>query len=443
MKRSNFFLPTIKENPVEAKINSHRLMLRSGMIRQSSSGIYSWLPLGLRVLKNIERIIRKGQDLIAQEVLMPTIQDSEIWKKSGRYNDYGKEMLTFTDRHDRELLYGPTNEELITEIFSKNVMSYKSLPLNLYHIQWKFRDEIRPRFGVMRGREFLMKDAYSFDVTPESAIISYNKMFVNYLKIFHELGLKAIPIAADTGPIGGDLSHEFIILADNGESEIYFDNRILELSLPDINYFDEQDINDIVSKWTSFYTAADDKFNNDEFNKSVDKNNRKTNKGIEIGHLFYFGQKYSTPLKANVNDKDGNNIPVYMGSYGIGVSRLAGAIIDAYNDEKGIIWPESVAPFLTSIINVKYNDDKCRSFCEDLYSKLQKLKISVLYDDRNEGPGTKMTEMDLIGIPWQFRVGPRGISNNVIELFNRKTGKSTEISISEVDNYLTKLFLDK
>ena len=322
-------------------------------------------------------------------------------------------------------------------------MSYKSLPLNLYHIQWKFRDEIRPRFGVMRGREFLMKDAYSFDVTPESAIISYNKMFVNYLKIFHELGLKAIPIAADTGPIGGDLSHEFIILADNGESEIYFDNRILELSLPDINYLDEQDINDIVSKWTSFYTAADDKFNNDEFNKSVNKNNRKINKGIEIGHLFYFGQKYSTPLKANVNDKDGNNIPVYMGSYGIGVSRLAGAIIDAYNDEKGIIWPESVAPFLTSIINVKYNDDKCRSFCEDLYFKLQKLKISVLYDDRNEGAGTKMTEMDLIGIPWQFRVGPRGISNNVIELFNRKTSKSTEISISEVDNYLTKLFLDK
>ena len=260
---------------LKRSINSHRLMLRSGMIRQSSSGIYSWLPLGLRVLKNIERIIRKGQDLIAQELLMPTIQDSEIWKKSGRYNDYGKEMLTFTDRHDRELLYGPTNEELITEIFSKNVMSYKSLPLNLYHIQWKFRDEIRPRFGVMRGREFLMKDAYSFDVTPESAIISYNKMFVNYLKIFHELGLKAIPIAADTGPIGGDLSHEFIILADNGESEIYFDNRILELSLPDINYFDEQDINDIVNKWTSFYTAADDKFNNDEFNKSVNKNNRK------------------------------------------------------------------------------------------------------------------------------------------------------------------------
>ena len=310
MKRSNFFLPTIKENPVEAKINSHRLMLRSGMIRQSSSGIYSWLPLGLRVLKNIERIIRKGQDLIAQEVLMPTIQDSEIWKKSGRYNDYGKEMLTFTDRHDRELLYGPTNEELITEIFSKNVMSYKSLPLNLYHIQWKFRDEIRPRFGVMRGREFLMKDAYSFDVTPESAIISYNKMFVNYLKIFHELGLKAIPIAADTGPIGGDLSHEFIILADNGESEIYFDNRILELSLPDINYSDEQDINDIVSKWTSFYTTADDKFNNDEFNKSVDKKNRKINKGIQIWHLLYCGEKYSKPLKRNVNDKDRNNIPV-------------------------------------------------------------------------------------------------------------------------------------
>ena len=443
MKRSNFFLPTIKENPAEAKITSHRLMLRSGMIRQSSSGIYSWLPLGLRVLKNIEKIIRIGQDNIAQEILMPTIQDAEIWKKSGRFNDYGKEMLTFTDRHDRELLYGPTNEELITELFSKNIMSYKSLPLNLYHIQWKFRDEIRPRFGVMRGREFLMKDAYSFDVNKDSAIASYNKMFVNYLKVFKELGLEAIPIAADTGPIGGDLSHEFIILADNGESEIYFDRRILELSLPEINYLDENNINHIVSKWTSYYSAADDKFDISDFNKFVDKKYQKKSKGIEIGHLFYFGQKYSAPLKANVSDKDGKNVSVYMGSYGIGVSRLVGAIIDAYNDENGIVWPESVAPFLFGILNLKYNDNKCKEFCDDLYAKLKSMQFTVIYDDRNEGPGTKMAEMDLIGVPWQFRIGPRGLSHDIIELKNRKSGELTEINISEIDNYLTKNFMDK
>jgi len=438
MKRSNYFLPTLKEDPSEAKIISHILMLRSGMIRQSSSGIYSWLPLGLKVLKNIENIIRDGQNLIAQEILMPTIQDSEIWKKSGRFNDYGKEMLTFKDRHDHELIYGPTNEELVTDIFSKNIMSYKSLPLNLYHIQWKFRDEIRPRFGVMRGREFLMKDAYSFDINKESAIFSYNKMFINYIKIFEKLGLKAIPIFADTGPIGGDLSHEFIILADTGESDIYFDKSILNLSLSNIDYNDHDNINKLVKKWTSYYTASDDKYNEKDFFNSVNKENRVNQKGIEVGHLFYFGQKYSLPLKANVNTVDGKNASVYMGSYGIGVSRLVGAIIDAYHDDRGIIWPESVAPYLFGLINLKHNDDKCRIICEDLYNKLNNMNLSVLYDDRNEAPGIKLAEMDLIGIPWQLRVGPRGIEKEKIELINRKTHELIEINISDIDNYFTK-----
>ena len=439
MKRSNLFLPTLKENPAEAKITSHRLMLRAGMVRQSSSGIYSWLPIGLKVLKNIEKIIRFEQDLISQELLMPTIQDSEIWKKSGRFNDYGKEMLTFKDRHDHHLLYGPTNEELITDIISKNIMSYKSLPLCLYHIQWKFRDEIRPRFGVMRGREFLMKDAYSFDISKEDAIKCYNRMFLSYLRIFEKMELKSIPVSADTGPIGGDLSHEFIILADTGESEVYLDKNLLKEEVPNINYDDSKGIEKLVNSLTSFYAAADDKHNEEEYINVVSKNNRLNTKGIEVGHLFYFGSKYSIPLDAKVNSKEGTTIPIEMGSYGIGVSRLVGAIIDAHHDEKGICWPESVAPFLFGIVNLRQNNEECSDLSDMIYNHLLSKGVSVLYDDREEGAGIKLAEMDLIGIPWQIRIGPRGIKNDNFELLQRKTGEVTEIKIEDMEKKINEL----
>ena len=439
MKRSNLFLPTLKENPAEAKITSHRLMLRAGMVRQSSSGIYSWLPIGLKVLKNIEKIIRFEQDLISQELLMPTIQDSEIWKKSGRFNDYGKEMLTFKDRHDHHLLYGPTNEELITDIISKNIMSYKSLPLCLYHIQWKFRDEIRPRFGVMRGREFLMKDAYSFDISKEDAIKCYNRMFLSYLRIFEKMELKAIPVSADTGPIGGDLSHEFIILADTGESEVYLDKNLLKEEVPNINYDDSKGLEKLVNSLTSFYAAADDKHNEQEYINVVNKNNRLNTKGIEVGHLFYFGSKYSIPLDAKVNSKEGTTIPIEMGSYGIGVSRLVGAIIDAHHDEKGICWPESVAPFLFGIVNLRQNNEECSDLADMIYNHLLSKGVLVLYDDREEGAGIKLAEMDLIGIPWQIRIGPRGIKNDNFELLQRKTGEVTEIKIEDMEKKIKEL----
>ena len=439
MKRSNLFLPTLKENPAEAKITSHRLMLRAGMVRQSSSGIYSWLPIGLKVLKNIEKIIRFEQDLISQELLMPTIQDSEIWKKSGRFNDYGKEMLTFKDRHDHHLLYGPTNEELITDIISKNIMSYKSLPLCLYHIQWKFRDEIRPRFGVMRGREFLMKDAYSFDISKEDAIKCYNRMFLSYLRIFEKMELKSIPVSADTGPIGGDLSHEFIILADTGESEVYLDKNLLKEEVPNINYDDSKGLEKLVNSLTSFYAAADDKHNEEEYINVVSKNNRLNTKGIEVGHLFYFGSKYSIPLDAKVNSKEGTTIPIEMGSYGIGVSRLVGAIIDAHHDEKGICWPERVAPFFFGIVNLRQNIEECSDLSDMIYNHLLSKGVSVLYDDREEGAGIKLAEMDLIGIPWQIRIGPRGIKNDNFELLQRKTGEVTEIKIEDMEKKINEL----
>ena len=440
MKRSQLFLPTLKENPSEASIISHRLMLRSGMIRQSSSGIYTWLPLGYKILKNIENIIRSEQNLISQELLMPTIQDSEIWKKSGRFDDYGKEMLKFKDRHEHELLYGPTNEELITDIFSKNVVSYKSLPMCLYHIQWKFRDEIRPRFGVMRGREFLMKDAYSFDENKEDAIKCYNRMFLSYLRIFKKMDLKAIPVAADTGPIGGDLSHEFIILADTGESDVYLDKNILGENIPNVKYDEPLAISDLVDKLTSYYTAADDKHNEDIYIKSVKENDRLKTRGIEVGHLFYFGNKYSKPLEANITNTDGQNIPVEMGSYGIGVSRLVGAIIDAHNDDKGIYWPESVAPYMFGIVNLRQDDNACRVLSESIYNNLIKSNIEVLYDDRNEGAGIKLAEMELIGIPWQIRIGPRGLKNGYFELMNRKTGKTIEVNVNEANNIVKNKF---
>ena len=412
MKRSNLFLPTLKENPAEAKITSHRLMLRAGMVRQSSSGIYSWLPIGLKVLKNIEKIIRFEQDLISQELLMPTIQDSEIWKKSGRFNDYGKEMLTFKDRHDHHLLYGPTNEELITDIISKNIMSYKSLPLCLYHIQWKFRDEIRPRFGVMRGREFLMKDAYSFDISKEDAIKCYNRMFLSYLRIFEKMELKAIPVSADTGPIGGDLSHEFIILADTGESEVYLDKNLLKEEVPNINYDDSKGLEKLVNSLTSFYAAADDKHNEQEYINVVSKNNRLNTKGIEVGHLFYFGSKYSIPLDAKVNSKEGTTIPIEMGSYGIGVSRLVGATIEANYINDVMKWPKSISPFDVVIIpSISKNNKENLEKAEKIYKALKKQNIDVLLDDVDENMSNKFKKHDLIGIPYQIIIGSKSKEN--------------------------------
>jgi prolyl-tRNA synthetase len=435
MRLSNFFLPTLKENPKEAQIASHLFMLRAGMIRQSSAGIYSWLPLGFRVLKKIEQIVREEMDRAGcQELLMPTIQPAEIWRESGRYDDYGKEMLRITDRHDREMLYGPTNEEMITEIVRSSIRSYKDLPKNLYHQQWKFRDEVRPRFGIMRGKEFLMKDAYSFDVDREGAINSYNKMFVAYLRTFARMGLKAIPMAADTGPIGGDLSHEFLVLAETGESEVFCHKDILDFDVPDdtTNYAD--DLQPIVDKWTSLYAATDEKA--DEAQHAEIGDSLVTARGIEVGHIFYFGDKYSKAMGATVAGPDGKDITLEMGSYGIGVSRLLGAIIEASHDDDGIIWPESVAPFKVGIINLRAGDDACDAACEDAYAKLQAAGVEVLYDDRDERGGAKFANMDLIGLPWQMVIGPRGLKDGKIEIKYRASGEKEELSI---DDALTKL----
>src|SRR5690348_9091566 len=373
MRLSAYFMPTLKENPNEAQIVSHRLMLRAGMVRQASAGIYSWLPLGFRVLKNIEEIVREEQDRAGcQELLMPTIQSADLWKQSGRYNDYGKEMLRIVDRHEREMLYGPTNEELITDIFKHAVKSYRELPRMLYHIQWKFRDEVRPRFGVMRGREFLMKDAYSFDVDQAGARRSYNKFFVSYLRTFQRMGLKAIPMAADTGPIGGDLSHEFIILADTGESAVYCDREFIDFDVlrNDIDYSNADAVSAVVKKFTQLYARTDEKHDQALFEKSVAEPKRYVGRGIEVGHIFYFGTKYSEPLGALVTKAEGGSVPVEMGSYGIGVSRLVGGIIEASHDEAGIIWPDSVAPFHVGLINLKGNDAPTNAKCEEIYGKL-------------------------------------------------------------------------
>ena len=380
MKLSNFFLPILRDVPSDATIKSHQLMLRSGMIRQSASGIYSWLPLGFKVLKKIESIVRDEQNKAgAQEMLMPTIQSADLWKESGRYDGYGLEMLRIKDRQDRELLYGPTNEELITQIFRDNVKSYKSLPLILYHIQWKFRDEIRPRFGIMRCREFLMKDSYSFDENKEGAIISYNKMFYAYLKTFERLGLKAIPMAADTGPIGGDLSHEFIILADTGESQIFTSKKILDLKISDFEN-DSKSLAKMVKSYTDIYSATDEKFNQSDFDKSVEKKDQLITRGIEVGHIFYFGDKYSKPMKALVNSSEGKNITVEMGSYGIGVSRLAGAIIEANYKENVMKWPTSVTPFHVAVIYLgKKNDEALKKKTSDVYEKLLNNSFEVLW----------------------------------------------------------------
>jgi prolyl-tRNA synthetase len=426
MRLSQYFLPVLKETPKEAQIASHRLMLRAGMIQQSSAGIYSWLPLGKRVLDKIATIVREEQDRAgALEILMPTLQPAEIWQESGRYDDYGAEMLRIKDRHDRDMLYGPTNEEQVTDIFRSHVRSYKALPLNLYHIQWKFRDEVRPRFGIMRGREFLMKDAYSFDLDAEAARIAYNKMFVSYLKTFARIGLTAIPMEADTGPIGGDMSHEFIILAETGESGVYFHKDWLKTDLlADIDY--DADLQPFVDRFTSIYARADEK--HDPVNCPVADDDLMTMRGIEIGHIFYFGTKYSAAMGATVSGPDGKNVPVHMGSYGIGVSRLVGGIIEASHDDKGIIWPGSVAPFGVAVVNLKPGDAICDATCQSLYDALAAAGHDPLLDDRDERPGAKLAAMDLIGIPWQIVVGPRGMENGVVEVKRRKSGETSEVS---------------
>ncbi len=443
MRSSELFLPTLKDTPKEAEIISHQLMLRAGMVKQTSSGIYSWLPIGYRVLKKIEQIVREEQDAAgAQEVLMPTLQSADLWKESGRYDDYGQEMLRITDRHDRDMLYGPTNEEMITDIVRTHIHSYKNLPKNLYHIQWKFRDEIRPRFGVMRGREFLMKDNYSFDLDYEGALYSYQKMFLAYLRTFARLGLRAIPMRADTGPIGGDLSHEFIILADTGESQVYADAKWSELdtSALGLDYSDKEKLAAFYDDMTSYYAVTDEKHEPENCPLSDDK--LLTARGIEVGHIFYFGTKYSAAMGAKVQNSEGEMINLEMGSYGIGVSRLVGGIIEASHDEQGIIWPASVAPFQVGLINLDPEDETCSAFCNETYQKLRKIYDTapfyddVLYDER-EGvrPGFKFNEMELIGIPWQIRKGARQDGDSVI-LKKRDSDEKHDVSLEQALNIL-------
>ncbi len=426
MRLSQYFLPTLRETPSEAQIVSHRYMLRAGMIKQASAGIYSWLPLGFRVLKKIEQIVREEQDAAgAIEMLMPTIQSADLWKQSGRYEAYGAEMLRITDRHDREMLYGPTNEEQLTEIFRDLVKTYKNAGKILYHIQWKFRDEVRPRFGLMRGREFLMKDSYSFDLDYPSARHSYNKMFVSYLRTFARLGMKAIPMRAATGPIGGDLSHEFIILAETGESEVYLDKKLLEKDplTTGINY--NADLSAAVESWTSLYAATDEK--HDPGNCPIPPADLIKSRGIEVGHIFYFGTKYSLPMKAIVDGPNGKPVVLEMGSYGIGVSRLVAAIIEASHDKDGIIWPESVAPYKVGLLNLKQGDAACDAMAEKLVGLFESANIEYLYDDRDERAGSKLADMDLIGLPWQVIIGPRSVGSGMVELKNRRTGQRQEI----------------
>ena len=433
MKLSNYFLPVLKETPADAEIISHKYMLRAGMISQSSSGIYSWLPLGLKVLKKIENIVREEQDVAGvNEILMPTIQPADIWKESGRYDDYGKEMLRINDRQDREMLYGPTNEEQVADIFRRSIKSYKELPSLLYHIQWKFRDELRPRFGVMRGREFLMKDAYSFDLDEVSSRISYNKFFVCYLKTFERLGLKAIPMAAETGPIGGDMSHEFVIISETGESDIFYDKRILDLINVDKDLDYSEDLSTIVKSYQELYAAADDKYSKDEFVSKVPSEYRNNTKGIEVGHIFNFSTKYSEPMKANVLNSNGKTVPVHMGSYGIGISRLVGAIIESSHDERGIIWPEAVAPFSVGLINLKSKDHDACSICAEIYNNFLQRGIEILYDNKDDSPGAKFSRMDLIGIPTQIIFGNNSLKDQTIEIKIRKSGQAEKVKISEI-----------
>ncbi len=439
MRISRYFLPTLKETPADAQIVSHRYMVRAGMIKQSSSGIYTWLPLGLRVLKNIENIIRlEHEKANICEVLMPTIQSAELWQQSGRYDAYGPEMLKFQDRHGRDMLYGPTNEEMITDVVRGAVKSYKQLPKILYHLQWKFRDEIRPRFGVMRGREFLMKDAYSFDISVEAAKESYKKMMALYLKIFAKMGLTAVPMQADTGPIGGDFSHEFLVLAPTGESGVFLDSQFVDndISESDIDYDNRDMVNRIFENYTSRYAVTDEKYIEADFFAKVSPENRLSGRGIEVGHIFMFGTKYSEPMQALFTSQEGKNIPMQMGSYGIGVSRLVAALIEASHDDDGIIWHKSVTPFHIGLVNLRQGSEATDMMCEALYEKLQKAGLTVLYHDTDERAGNKFSDMDLIGLPFRVAIGPKGAEKGLCEIKDRKTGIITELSLDDTVRFL-------
>jgi prolyl-tRNA synthetase len=438
MRLSRFFLPVMKDTPAEAAIVSHQLMLRAGMIRQEAAGIYAWLPLGFRVLKKIEQIVREEQDRAgAVELLMPTLQPADLWRESKRYDDYGKEMLRIVDRHERDLLYGPTNEEMITEIFRASCRSYKDLPKLLYHIQWKFRDEIRPRFGVMRGREFLMKDAYSFDLDEAGARRAYNRMFAAYLNTFARMGLKSVPMRAGAGPIGGDLSHEFIILAETGESEVHCHADLVEMAAPGPDIDWDGDLQPIVDARTRLYAATDEKHEPERFAKDVPEAKRVSARGIEVGHIFYFGTKYSAPMKANVTHPEGTDRPVHMGSYGVGVSRLVGAVIEASHDDAGIVWPPPVAPFGVGIVNLKVGDSATDGACATAYAALTNAGLEPLLDDTDERPGAKFGTMDLIGLPRQLIIGPRGLKDGKVEIKNRATGAREELPLEAALNALT------
>ena len=430
MRLSRYFLPVLKETPSEAQIVSHRYMLRAGMIKQSSAGIYSWLPLGFKVLQKIENIIHEEQARAGHiPMLMPTIQSADLWRESGRYDDYGQEMLRIKDRHDRDMLFTPTAEELITDIFRSNVRSYKDMPLTMYQIQWKFRDEIRPRFGVMRGREFYMKDGYNFDLTKEDALHAYNRHLVSYLRTYERMGLQAIPMRADSGPIGGDDTHEFLVLADTGESEVFYDAEITDLKFGDreIDFDDHAACQSVLEEFTSRYARTDETHDEALFNE-VPEDRRRTARGIEVGQIFYFGTKYSDALNAKVQDADGNEVAVHMGSHGIGVSRLLGAIIEASHDDNGIIWPEGVTPFHVGIVNLRQGDEGTDAACEMIEKALISKGLDPLYDDRDERAGGKFATMDLIGLPWRITVGPRGLKNGVVELTSRRTGDSEEMT---------------
>ncbi len=442
MRLSRYFLPVLKENPAEAQIVSHRYMLRAGMIKQQAAGIYSWLPLGYKVLKRIEQIVNEEQARAGHiPMLMPTLQSADLWRESGRYDAYGPEMLRIKDRQGRDMLYGPTNEEMITDIFRSHVSSYKDLPLTLYHIQWKFRDEMRPRFGVMRGREFLMKDGYNFDLTKEDALHAYNRHLVSYLRTYERMGLQAIPMRADSGPIGGEDTHEFLVLADTGESEVFYDSAVTDIRLGsrEIDYDDVAQCKGVMEEFTSLYARTDETHDPAVFD-AIPEGRRKSARGIEVGQIFYFGTKYSEPLGAVVVGPDGNRVPVHMGSHGIGVSRLLGAIIEASHDDRGIIWPEGVTPFHAGIVNLKQGDAGTDGACEGLYKALRAAGLDPLYDDRNERAGAKFATMDLIGLPWRITVGPRGIAKGMVELTSRRTGEAEEMTPDAAVARLTEIY---
>jgi prolyl-tRNA synthetase len=438
MRLSRYFMPTLREAPADAQIVSHQLMLRAGMIRQEAAGIYAWLPLGLKVLKKIEQIVREEMDRAgAIEVLLPTLQLADLWRESGRYDDYGDEMLRIKDRHDRDLVYGPTAEEVITEIFRAYVKSYKDLPKNLYNIQWKFRDERRPRFGVMRGREFLMKDAYSFDIDEAAARKSYNRMFLAYLNVYARLGLKAIPVKADPGPIGGDLSHEFIILAETGESEVFAHGDLVEMGAPGPDIDWDGDLEPLVAQRANLYAASDEMHDAARFEAEVPEAKRMTARGIEVGHIFYFGEKYSKPMKALVTGPDGKDAPIHGGSYGVGVSRLVAGIIEASHDDAGIIWPDSVAPFGVAVINLRPGTPEVDAVAEQAYKALEAAGKEPLLDDRDDRPGAKFASIDLVGIPWQLIVGPKGVAEGVVELKRRATGERQTLPLEDALKVIT------